>query len=121
MSEAAFVRAVELETIPAAGATTVSLNGWRILIARAGGDFFALNDRCSHAASPLSTGRLRHGAIMCPLHGARFDLASGRCIGGTYRAVRSFAVRTAGDWLEIAVPAAPPGPSEAPLAGPLSG
>ncbi|MEY4720765.1 MAG: hypothetical protein RIQ46_490 [Pseudomonadota bacterium] len=115
MSEAVFLRAMELAAFPASGKASVTLNGWRVLIAKVAGEYLALNDRCTHAASPLSTGRLRHGAIMCPLHGARFDLASGKCIGGAYRPVRGFPVRVAGQWLEIAIPAEPPGISEAPL------
>lgn len=115
MSDDSYVRALELATFPASGLASVTLGGWRILIARVGADYLALNDRCTHAASPLSTGRLRHGAIMCPLHGARFELASGTCIGGAYRPVRSFPLRLNGDWIEIAVPAEPPGQNEAPL------
>lgn len=115
MSEDSFVRALELTAFPASGLVSVTLRGWRVLIARVGADYFALNDRCTHAASPLSTGRLRHGAIMCPLHGARFELASGACIGGAYRPVRSFPLRLSGDWIEIAVPVDPPGLNEVPL------
>lgn len=113
---ASYQRAMRAEDVPASGLASVMLGGWRVLIARVGQGFEAINDRCTHAASALSTGRLRHGVIMCPLHGARFDLASGKCIGGTFRAVRSFPVRLADDgWIEIAVPDQPPGPGEAPL------
>jgi hypothetical protein len=75
----------------------------------------ALNDRCTHAASRLSSGRIRRGAIMCPLHGARFDLADGRCIGGAYPAVRQFDLRVVDGMVEIAVPARPPGMDETPV------
>lgn len=101
--------------MPASGVVSVSLNGWRILIAKVGGEYLALNDRCTHAASQLSNGRLRHGVIMCPLHGARFELATGKCIGSAYRAVRSFPARIVDDWIEVCVPNEPPGLSEAPL------
>jgi len=115
--KAGFARALRIADFPASGIASVMLGGWRILVARAGEEFRALNDRCTHAASPLSTGRLRHGAIMCPLHGARFDMASGRCVGGTYRAVRVFPLRLADGWIEIGLPDDPPGPGEAPLEG----
>ncbi|MDH4170665.1 MAG: Rieske 2Fe-2S domain-containing protein [Acidimicrobiia bacterium] len=48
-----------------------------IVVCRAGGELFALDDNCSHAATPLSTGRLRGTTLTCPLHGAQFDVRDG--------------------------------------------
>jgi anthranilate 1,2-dioxygenase ferredoxin component len=115
MNDEVFTPALLLEEFPPAGIAMIEKNGWRVLIARVDGGYHALNDRCPHAASPLSTGRLRHGVIMCPLHGARFELASGKCLGNAYRAVRSFPVRVVGGWIEVAIPAQPPSPSEMPV------
>lgn len=83
--------------------------GWPVLLARSEGRLFATIDRCTHAASELSTGRVRRGAVMCPLHGARFELATGRCIGGTYKPLMTFEVREAEGAIEVAVPDAAPG------------
>lgn len=115
MPEAKFQRALQMAELPASGSATVVLNGWHVLLVRAGEAVHALNDRCSHAAAPLSTGRIRHGSVMCMLHGARFDLASGKCIGGAHRPVRTFPVRVMGDWIEVALPTEPPGLSECPV------
>lgn len=83
--------------------------GWPVLLARSDGRLFATIDRCTHAASELATGRIRRGAVMCPLHGARFELASGKCIGGPYKPLMTFEVREAGGTIEVAVPDTPPG------------
>lgn len=93
------------------------LNGWPVALCRSGGAVHAVVDRCTHANSPLSTGRIRRGAIMCPLHGARFDLASGKCIGGPYQGIRIFPVRVTDGWLEVSVPDDPPDPRTAPGIG----
>jgi len=92
-----------------------AVGGWQILLARSEGELVAINDRCTHAASRLSTGRIRRGAIMCPLHGARFDLADGRCIGGAYPAVRQFALRVVDGMVEVEVPGRAPGMDETPV------
>jgi anthranilate 1,2-dioxygenase ferredoxin component len=110
-----FQLALQLADLPASGSATIVLNGWHVLLVRAGDKVHALNDRCSHAAAPLSTGRIRNGSVMCLLHGARFDLASGKCIGGAHRAVRIFPARISGDWIEVALPAQAPGLSELPV------
>ena len=101
---------------PAEGMVTTILNGWHVLIARIEDGFHAINDRCTHAASHLSSGRIRRGAVMCPLHGARFEIASGKCLGGTYKDLRVFPLRITGGVIEIAVPDAKPGMEDLPIA-----
>jgi nitrite reductase/ring-hydroxylating ferredoxin subunit len=91
------------------------LNGWQVLVARSEGKLIAVNDRCTHQAARLSTGRIRRGAVMCPLHGARFDLADGRCIGAAYPALRQFELRVVDGCAEVLVPTTPPGMQETPV------
>lgn len=61
---------------------SLHVNGIDILLCRVAGDYYAVSDRCSHANQSLSQGRLRGFGISCPLHGARFDVRDGRCLGG---------------------------------------
>ncbi len=110
-------RVVTVEAdFPENGKYAARINGWQVVIVRSDDGYHAFNDRCSHAASPLSPGRVRRGTIMCPLHGARFDLATGACVGGTYRALRSFPLRLAGGFIEVAVPSVAPDMDELPIA-----
>lgn len=67
------------------------------------------------ACSYLSTGRIRRGAVMCPLHGARFELATGCCMGGAYRDLRTFQVRVVDGIIEVSVPDAKPAMEEIPI------
>jgi nitrite reductase/ring-hydroxylating ferredoxin subunit len=53
--------------------------------------------------------------VTCPLHGARFDLASGKCIGGAYQPLMTFETREADGWIEVEVPAAKPGADQVPV------
>jgi 3-phenylpropionate/trans-cinnamate dioxygenase ferredoxin subunit len=87
---------------------------WPVLVTRFGGKLFALVNKCSHASSELSGGHIRRGMIMCPLHGARFDLASGQCVSGTYRPLKTFECRIQDGWIEVAIPAEKPGPEHQP-------
>jgi nitrite reductase/ring-hydroxylating ferredoxin subunit len=52
---------------------------------------------------------------MCPLHGARFEMASGRCIGGAYKDLRTFPVRIEGGQIEVCIPDEAPGMDELPV------
>ena len=100
---------------PEEGKLATRLGGWHVLVARAEIGFHAVNDRCTHQAALLSTGRIRRGAVMCPLHGARFEMASGRCVGSAYRDLRTFPVRVNEGMIEVCVPDASPGMDELPV------
>lgn len=48
-----------------------------IVVCRVAGELYAVEDNCSHADTPLSEGRLRGATLVCPLHGAGFDVRDG--------------------------------------------
>ncbi|MDP3549916.1 MAG: Rieske (2Fe-2S) protein [Novosphingobium sp.] len=100
---------------PAEGKLAAKIGGWHVLVAKTDDGIFAVNDRCTHQAALLSTGRVRRGAVMCPLHGARFEMDGGKCIGGAYKDLRSFPVRIEDGVIEVCVPDAAPGMDELPV------
>lgn len=60
------------------------------------GELYALEDRCSHDDGPLVEGdwEPEECAVVCPRHGARFDIASGRALTlPAYLPVETFPVR----------------------------
>jgi 3-phenylpropionate/trans-cinnamate dioxygenase ferredoxin subunit len=48
-----------------------------ILLAHTDDGFFAVIDECSHDSAPISDGELFGNEVVCPRHGARFDLRTG--------------------------------------------
>lgn len=100
---------------PEDGKFAAKVRGWHVLVCRTDEGFRAINDRCTHAASPLSGGRIRRGAIMCPLHGARYDLADGKCLGGAYAALRTFDLRIVDGQIEVALPDQAPAMDDLPI------
>lgn len=100
---------------PAEGKLATIINRWHVLVARTEDGLFAVNDRCTHQAALLSGGRVRRGAVMCPLHGARFEMATGRCMGNAYRDLRMFPLRVSEGQIEIAIPDEEPGMDELPV------
>ena len=59
---------------------SVELNGASIALCNVGGEICALADICTHDGAPLDQGELAGNAIVCPRHGARFDVRSGRVL-----------------------------------------
>lgn len=114
MSET-YHRAAREEDTPRDRPQALIVNGWPVLLCHTEGGFRAVINRCTHASSNFDGGRVRRGSVMCPLHGARFDLTSGQCLGGPHQPLRTFPLRTTDGWLEVAVPDQPPGPNEMPV------
>lgn len=54
-------------------------------------------------------GHIRRGMIMRPLHGARFEWASGACVGGAYRDLRTFPLRIESGFIEVCISDTCPG------------
>ncbi len=80
-----------------------SVAGRAILLARAGdGQYHAVQPECSHACLALAGGRVRGSSIVCPHHGARFCLRTGRVLGPPAIApIAAFPTRLSGDRVEV--------------------
>jgi nitrite reductase/ring-hydroxylating ferredoxin subunit len=53
-------------------------NGREIMIANTDGNYYAVSDRCGHSNASLSMGSLNGKVVTCPLHGAQFDVTTGK-------------------------------------------
>lgn len=83
----------------------ISVEGRNILLCRSEEKIYAVENRCSHQDRKLAGGLIRRGQISCPVHGARFDLATGNaCSAPANRPIATFAVREVDGVLEVAIP-----------------
>ena len=60
----------------------VDAGGMAVLLVRRGGVLWGLADVCSHAGGPLHEGTLEGNTVVCPWHGSRFRLDTGRPLRG---------------------------------------
>lgn len=58
----------------------VSAEGRKILLARVGGNYYAMDSTCSHMRGNLSKGNLEGTIVTCPRHGSQFDLRDGHVV-----------------------------------------
>jgi len=89
---------VPLRQLTAGEPVQITVDGQPVCVARVGDDVFAVHDECSHASIPLSDGGLQGRQIVCPWHGAMFDLKTGKATcGPAVDAIRCYAVRIEGE------------------------
>ncbi len=82
--------------------TQVEVDGVPLLLTRVAGTTVALADRCGHRGAPLSDGEREGDCVVCPWHGARYDLASGDVLTGpAVRPQPAYEVREAGGRVEV--------------------
>ncbi|HKV69042.1 MAG TPA: non-heme iron oxygenase ferredoxin subunit [Gaiellales bacterium] len=66
-----------VEAIPEGGVTIVQSGSLFVGVYRIDGELYAIEDRCSHDDGPLCEGERDGFCVICPRHGARFDLRTG--------------------------------------------
>ncbi len=82
----------------------VEVEGRMLVICHLDEGFFAVDNTCSHADAKMSEGRLRGHRILCPLHGAAFDVRDGRVLRPpATQPIESYPVRIEGDDVLVAV------------------
>ncbi len=68
--------------------------GFEVAVFLVDGQYFAIEDRCSHDDGPLADGEIADCQVTCPRHGARFDLRTGAALClPAYRPIETFPVR----------------------------
>ena len=75
-----FVKVAQVSDLPDPGKRLVEVDDRLVVLFHVGGEFFCLDDVCTHDGGPLGEGCLEDHGIACPRHGARFDIRTGKAL-----------------------------------------
>jgi 3-phenylpropionate/trans-cinnamate dioxygenase ferredoxin subunit len=90
--------------IPVGTAAVVSAAKKQIALCNVDGEFFAVDDLCTHDYGPLGEGELVDDRIECPRHGALFDVRTGRAVTPpAVQPVATYPVRVQGEEIQVAI------------------
>ncbi|MSP13518.1 MAG: non-heme iron oxygenase ferredoxin subunit [Chloroflexi bacterium] len=99
-----FITAAKISDLAVGRVKSCRLGNKRIALCNVDGEFFAIEDECTHDKGPLDQGELEDDEIECPRHGARFNVRTGAVTSmpavvpvGTYK------VRIKGDEVQVEV------------------
>jgi metal-sulfur cluster biosynthetic enzyme/nitrite reductase/ring-hydroxylating ferredoxin subunit len=112
---AGFQRVIDVCDVPDPGKALVEVGEEMVALFHVGGEWFAIDDVCTHDGGPLADGEL----CACPRHGAKFDIRTGAAL--TMPAVRptrahDVRVEEGSVWVRLRDSA----PSDGPAAGPAA-
>lgn len=80
MSEVTWLKVCDVSAVRNQEGFCVRVGDEDVALFNLNGEYFAVADHCPHGNASLSEGWVENGEVECPLHQARFDIASGRVL-----------------------------------------
>jgi 3-phenylpropionate/trans-cinnamate dioxygenase ferredoxin subunit len=89
-------------TIPAGEYVQLEIGATTVAVYNIDGNFYAVEDVCTHDGGGLAGGCLDGDVVICPRHGARFCLRTGAPLSPpAYEPIRTFVTRVVDGVLEV--------------------
>ena len=97
-----WVRVAAADGIAPGDYATVELENGFVAVFNVDGEFFAIDDVCTHDGGGLAGGALEDHKVICPRHGAHFCLRTGKALTPpAYEPVNRYATRVVDGMVEI--------------------
>jgi 3-phenylpropionate/trans-cinnamate dioxygenase ferredoxin subunit len=97
-----YVTVARVGEIPDGGVKIVWLDDQPVAVFHIEGQYYAMDDLCTHDGGPVAEGPLDGYVVECPRHGARFDVRDGSVLAPpAVVPVPTYAVRVVGDEIQV--------------------
>jgi 3-phenylpropionate/trans-cinnamate dioxygenase ferredoxin subunit len=75
-----FTRVAKVGDLSDPGKELLEVADRMVVLFHVGGQYYCIDDVCTHDGGPLSAGCLEEMTIACPRHGAKFDIRTGKAL-----------------------------------------
>ncbi len=97
-----WVDVAPLDELPPGASKTIDVDGVPIAVFNVDGNCYAIEDRCTHDGGVLTGGQVEGDVVICPRHGARFCMRTGKAMSPpAYEDVSTFEVRIASGIVQV--------------------
>ena len=104
-SECEFYEIAAAADLPNGERLFVEIGENYLVVFNIAGQFYAIEDLCSHDDGPLGDGDLEGHEVICPRHGARFDVRTGAALTlPAVEAIPAYPVRVVAGKIEVGLP-----------------
>jgi 3-phenylpropionate/trans-cinnamate dioxygenase ferredoxin subunit len=100
----ALVDVAPVDELPPGSVKIVRAGSIAVGVYNLDGQYYAIEDRCSHDDGPLAEGEFdpEEAVVVCPRHGSKFDIRSGRPLSlPAYEPVETFPVVVEDGWVKV--------------------
>ena len=77
-----FVEIAKTDEIPDGKMKVIKIDNNNILVTNIAGKYYAIGAKCTHAGGDLSKGKMDGNIVICPRHGSKFDVITGKSVSG---------------------------------------
>lgn len=100
-----FVRVGRTGEVPDGRPEVFDVEDRKIAVYRLDGEYYAIDDLCTHDGGPLAEGEVDGDVVTCPRHGARFNIRTGAALSfPAITPVDTYPVRVEGEDLLVGLP-----------------
>ena len=100
-----FITVAKINEVDDGDRLFVEIDDYELVVFNIAGEYFAIGDVCSHDDGPLGDGEIEDYDVICPRHGARFDVRSGLVTAlPAVTDIPAYPVRVSGNDIEIGIP-----------------
>lgn len=98
-------RIARAEDLPEGERLIFEINNLPIVVFNVNGELLATGDLCSHDEGPIGDGEIEGNVIVCPRHGARFDMRTRKAVAlPAVTGIPVYPVQITDGYIEIGVP-----------------
>ena len=100
-----FIKVLNVSDLPSGTGIAVHLAGRKVAVFNIDGKFYAIDDECTHAGGSLSEGPVQGKEVVCPWHGAVFNVETGEVLSApASEGVKAYKVQVVGNEVQIEEP-----------------
>lgn len=100
-----FYRIADVDEMPEGERLMFEVDGQAVVLFNVNGELLATGDLCSHDEGPIGDGELDGDVIICPRHGARFDVHTGKVLSlPAVTGIPVYPVQIVDNYIEVGIP-----------------
>jgi 3-phenylpropionate/trans-cinnamate dioxygenase ferredoxin subunit len=103
--ECEFITVAAVMDLPPGERLFVEIDQYSLVVFNVAGEYYAIDDVCSHDGGPVGDGELEGMEIICPRHGARFDIRTGKVLAlPAVQDIAAYPVRIEQEEIQVGLP-----------------